>query len=271
MMDCWTVLGIEQTCNIATIKKAFARLLREYPPDKDARKYQDLRNAYKAAVAHAAGSPSAAKETYPGVDVAYSRSEVAIPLDSEFPKGSPDGTTDKPKVDLDAIKRIKDKFAQASVKVFATEEEALLYRQTCVWESIKRFMAFFLAVPAVLGFLQWYFLFDDEGSLRTILMFSNLLVGAFIFCLSLTIVRIMWPKIDYGPLMRKPPLTCLIVKHLFTVATVIVFYNLFKIAIVMNAMIRYDTSLLRASGIVTLILCFYERVTLKKDVVYDKE
>ncbi len=50
-MNCWKILGIAPCTDKATIKKAFAKKVKENPPSKDARKYQELREAYDRAIA----------------------------------------------------------------------------------------------------------------------------------------------------------------------------------------------------------------------------
>ncbi|MBQ9909344.1 MAG: J domain-containing protein [Treponema sp.] len=50
-MSCWEILGIEPTDDKKQIKIAFAKKLKENPPDKDARIYQQIREAYNNALA----------------------------------------------------------------------------------------------------------------------------------------------------------------------------------------------------------------------------
>lgn len=49
-MSCWNLLGIEPTSNKVEIKKAFARKVKENPPDKDPVLYQEIREAYNEAI-----------------------------------------------------------------------------------------------------------------------------------------------------------------------------------------------------------------------------
>lgn len=49
-MTPYEILGIEPTATKVEIKKAFAKLVKENPPDKDANKYQEIRNAYEQAI-----------------------------------------------------------------------------------------------------------------------------------------------------------------------------------------------------------------------------
>lgn len=272
-MECWHVLGIEPTENIVTIKKAFARLLKEFPPEKDALKYQELRKAFNQAVASSKGEmrpeplmyPAASSEpSWPtNTEETESHTQEQVPVTRSVP-------TDTPEIDLEAIQRIQNKFGRSSVKIFADDEEARLYNQTCIWERIKKVASRILLIPFLLGFFIWYTQFD-KGSYRMMLLCINALIGVLLFFLPLFIVRSAWPHIDYGPLMRKQPLTCLIVKHLFTIAVVIVFYNLFKIMVITNSDIRYNTSLINSGGVVTMLLSLYECFHLRKDVVYDKK
>lgn len=57
-MDFWKILGIEPTTDKNTIKKAFAVLVKENPPEKDAAKYQLIREAFNYAVKYAGGNKS---------------------------------------------------------------------------------------------------------------------------------------------------------------------------------------------------------------------
>ncbi len=50
-MSCWEILGIEPTDDKKQIKIAFAKKVKENPPDKDARIYQQIREAYNNALA----------------------------------------------------------------------------------------------------------------------------------------------------------------------------------------------------------------------------
>ena len=44
--DPYAVLGIERTSDEAAIKRAYFRLVREYPPEREPEKFQELRVAY---------------------------------------------------------------------------------------------------------------------------------------------------------------------------------------------------------------------------------
>lgn len=44
--DPYAVLGIERTSDEAAIKRAYFRLVREYPPEREPEKFQELRAAY---------------------------------------------------------------------------------------------------------------------------------------------------------------------------------------------------------------------------------
>ena len=44
--DPYAVLGIERTSDEAVIKRAYFRLVREYPPEREPEKFQELRAAY---------------------------------------------------------------------------------------------------------------------------------------------------------------------------------------------------------------------------------
>ncbi|MBR1722759.1 MAG: hypothetical protein IJ727_09815 [Treponema sp.] len=49
-MDCWKILGIEPTEDKTEIKRAFAKKVKENPPDADAKIYQSIREAYNQAM-----------------------------------------------------------------------------------------------------------------------------------------------------------------------------------------------------------------------------
>lgn len=49
-MDCWKILGIEPTEDKTEIKRAFAKKVKENPPDADAKVYQSIREAYNQAM-----------------------------------------------------------------------------------------------------------------------------------------------------------------------------------------------------------------------------
>lgn len=49
-MSCWKILGIKPTDDKKQIKLAFAKKVKENPPDKDARVYQEIREAYNMAL-----------------------------------------------------------------------------------------------------------------------------------------------------------------------------------------------------------------------------
>jgi curved DNA-binding protein CbpA len=44
--DPYALLGVERTSDEATIKRAYFRLVREYPPEREPEKFQELRAAY---------------------------------------------------------------------------------------------------------------------------------------------------------------------------------------------------------------------------------
>ncbi len=45
--DPYAVLGIQRTSDEAAIKRAYFRLVREYPPEREPEKFQELRAAYE--------------------------------------------------------------------------------------------------------------------------------------------------------------------------------------------------------------------------------
>lgn len=49
-MNCWQILKIKPTNDKTQIKRAFAKCVKENPPDKDAAVYQQIREAYSAAL-----------------------------------------------------------------------------------------------------------------------------------------------------------------------------------------------------------------------------
>ena len=49
MLNPWEILGIEPTSDKVLIKMTFAKLVKENPPEKDAAKYQEIREAYQQA------------------------------------------------------------------------------------------------------------------------------------------------------------------------------------------------------------------------------
>lgn len=53
MNNCWKVLGIEKTKKIKVIKKAYAKLLKQYHPEDDPEKFMEIKEAYKEAIAYA--------------------------------------------------------------------------------------------------------------------------------------------------------------------------------------------------------------------------
>lgn len=58
-MNCWAVLGLVPVRDTAAIKKAYAARLRITRPDQDAAGYQQLREAFDAAMAYAKSAPEA--------------------------------------------------------------------------------------------------------------------------------------------------------------------------------------------------------------------
>lgn len=50
MMDCWSILEIEATSDITTIKRAYAKQLRKYHPEDDPEGFQRVREAYETAI-----------------------------------------------------------------------------------------------------------------------------------------------------------------------------------------------------------------------------
>jgi len=50
MSACWDVLGIEPGSSETEIKRAYARLVRKYPPEGDAAAFQRVREAYESAL-----------------------------------------------------------------------------------------------------------------------------------------------------------------------------------------------------------------------------
>jgi curved DNA-binding protein CbpA len=44
--DPYAVLGVERTSDEAAIKRAYFRLVREYPPEREPQKFQEIRAAY---------------------------------------------------------------------------------------------------------------------------------------------------------------------------------------------------------------------------------
>lgn len=52
-MECWTVLQLPEDADERTIKRTYARLLKNCRPDDDAAGFQRLREAYEQALAYA--------------------------------------------------------------------------------------------------------------------------------------------------------------------------------------------------------------------------
>ena len=51
-MSCWTLLGLPATADTRTIKRHYAKLLKQTRPDEDPQGFQRLRDAYEEALAH---------------------------------------------------------------------------------------------------------------------------------------------------------------------------------------------------------------------------
>jgi len=43
----YTVLGVERRASLGEIKRAYFKLVREYPPEEQPEKFQEIRNAYE--------------------------------------------------------------------------------------------------------------------------------------------------------------------------------------------------------------------------------
>jgi hypothetical protein len=52
-MDIWDILGVEETCDLSAIKKAYARKLKIHHPEDDPQGFQTLKEAYDSAVQYA--------------------------------------------------------------------------------------------------------------------------------------------------------------------------------------------------------------------------
>lgn len=46
-MNCWDVLGIEPTQDKKEIKKAYARLLKQYHPEENPEEFKQIQTAYQ--------------------------------------------------------------------------------------------------------------------------------------------------------------------------------------------------------------------------------
>ena len=46
-MNCWKVLGIEPTQNKKEIKKAYAKLLKQYHPEENPEEFKQIQEAYQ--------------------------------------------------------------------------------------------------------------------------------------------------------------------------------------------------------------------------------
>ena len=66
-MNCWKILGIEQTTDLAAIKTAYAAKAKEWHPEEHPEEFQQLQQAYHSAARYAKAqkgrmvSPAAAK------------------------------------------------------------------------------------------------------------------------------------------------------------------------------------------------------------------
>ena len=52
-MNCWTILQIEPTKDLKKIKHAYAVLTKQYHPEDNPEKFQEIQEAYQRAVAYA--------------------------------------------------------------------------------------------------------------------------------------------------------------------------------------------------------------------------
>lgn len=59
-MNCWTILQIEPTRDLKKIKHAYAVLTKQYHPEDDPEKFEEIQEAYQKAIVYAKDNSQAA-------------------------------------------------------------------------------------------------------------------------------------------------------------------------------------------------------------------
>ncbi len=148
-MNFWSVLGLAPGQDMAAIKKAYAAKLRTTRPDDDAGAYQQLREAYDAAVRHAKGAsnPAAfpARWTEPAPDAppaehatrapdTNSETRTAQLPPTDAPAPAPSGTPAPPPFQDDLAAQAAHKSAAAQ-KAAAARQAAAIARARLQWAN----------------------------------------------------------------------------------------------------------------------------------------
>ena len=169
-MSCWEILGIEPTDDKKQIKIAFAKKVKENPPDKDARIYQQIREAYNKAL-----------ELSLYIEKEDDEWEEEVEKEEQIPQNN-ESETETVNAEV-ADDPSEEDYEDEDEKFFAVEEDS---KPDIDMEEINRLrknMHFENArsIKDIAGFInvrRWYFNKEsDEPGLYHLLFILKLLIG----------------------------------------------------------------------------------------------
>ena len=171
-MSCWKILGIKPTDDKKQIKLAFAKKVKENPPDKDARVYQEIREAYNMALRESVYFQSEEEDEDEDWKEEESQQEENAVEDEEGDEESDysDSEEDEDDVEDEDEKLFADSATQAnSFKMYEIER----LRQNMHFENAR-------SIADIAGYInveRWYFNQEsDEPALYHILFILKLVL-----------------------------------------------------------------------------------------------